>query len=117
MTATATDPSSSSRSRTASVLISDTTRNGPHCSSTCDITASDWMPVTRPTNRLRAELATPEVSGASADWDRAYIASSYPSMVLRPPSPTDAVSAPESIRRRTVSSLTPRKTAASRIRR
>ena len=39
------------------MLISETTRKGPHCSSTCDITGSDWMSVTSPTNRLRAELS------------------------------------------------------------
>jgi hypothetical protein len=62
-TATATEPSSSPRSWTASVLISETTRKGPHWSSTWDITGSDLMSVTRPTNRFRAELATPSGSG------------------------------------------------------
>jgi uncharacterized protein YaeQ len=40
-TAVATEPGSSPNSWTASVLISDTTRCGPHCSSTWDITVSD----------------------------------------------------------------------------
>ena len=75
-TATATEPSSSSRSRTASLLISETTRNGPHCSSTWAITSSSLMSVTRPTNRLRAELATPSGLGVVVAWARANLASS-----------------------------------------
>ena len=45
------------------MLISDTTRCGPHCISTCDITLSLSIAVTSPTKRLRAERPTPEGSG------------------------------------------------------
>ncbi len=70
-TATATEPSSSLRSVTASLLIKETTRKGPHWSSTCAITGSIRMSVTRPTNRLRAELPTPNGFGAVVAWLRA----------------------------------------------
>ena len=75
-TATATEPSSSWRSATASLLISETTRNGPHWSSTCAITVSIRMSVTRPTNRLRAELPTARGLRAEVVWLRTKVASS-----------------------------------------
>src|SRR5699024_6876400 len=61
-TATARTPGSSPSSRTASVLINETTRCGPHCISTCAITRSATTLVTNPTNRLRADLSTSEGS-------------------------------------------------------
>ena len=54
-TAVATDPGSSLSSRTASVLISETIRWGPHCISTWDITLSEVTVVTSPTSRFRAD--------------------------------------------------------------
>jgi len=50
MTATASEPGANSSSRTASVLISDTIRYGPHCISTCAITVSATTEVTSPTS-------------------------------------------------------------------
>src|SRR5699024_6448653 len=50
-TALATVPGASPSSRAASLLIRDTTRKGPHCSSTCAITRSMTTSVTRPTKR------------------------------------------------------------------
>ena len=75
-TATATEPSSSPSSRTASLLMSETTRCGPHCSSTSAITRSATMSVTRPTKRLRAEPATPDGSAGSTAFCLASCASS-----------------------------------------
>ena len=62
ITATASTPGSSPSSRTASLLISDTTRCGPHCISTWAITLSVITSVTSPTSRLRAERPTSEGS-------------------------------------------------------
>ena len=88
--------------------ISETTRNGPHWSSTWAMTASVRMSVTSPTNRLRAELARPSGRGGGAAWVRATRASSWPSTTFRPDSSTLADRVPASIQRRRVSSLTPR---------
>src|SRR5664279_1953278 len=116
-TATANLPGSSFISRAASLLISDTTVCGPHCISTWAITPSAITLVTRPTNRLRADLATPDGSGGGAAACRwANSASVTPSTTFRPTSSFDAGRVPESIHRRTVSSLTPSNSAASRIR-
>ena len=65
-TATANRPGSSCISRAASLLISDTTVCGPHCTSTCAITPSAITLVTRPTNRFRADRPTPDGSGCRA---------------------------------------------------
>ena len=70
-TAMATDPSSRARSSTASELINETTRNGPHCISTWAITVSRLMSVTSPTKRLRAERPTPLGSSTACAWSRA----------------------------------------------
>ncbi len=75
-TATATDPGSSPRSRTASLLISDTTRKGPHWSSTCAMTSSVLISVTSPTNRFRAEVAMSPGTSREAACLRATIATS-----------------------------------------
>ena len=107
-TAVATEPGSSPNSRTASVLISDTTRCGPHCSSTCDITVSEMISVTSPTNRLRAERPMSEGSAGSTALLRASRASSSPSTTVRPDSSCARESTPLSTQRRRVSSLTPR---------
>lgn len=56
--AVAIEPGSRPSSCTASVDISETTRCGPHCISTWDITVSEQTSVTSPTQRLRAELTT-----------------------------------------------------------
>src|SRR5690625_4562636 len=106
--ATANDPSSRPRSRTASLDKSETTRNGPHCNSTCAITASAWMSMTSPTKRFRAELARPPGIGGSEACSRANWATAWPSTTLRPESSTWTVKVPRSIQRRTESSLTPR---------
>ncbi len=90
--------------------------NGPHCNCTSAITPSTVTSVTRPTIRLRAELAMPSGSGGAAAWSRANSASCSPAMTLRPASSFSAVRAPASIQRRTVSSLTPSSAAASLIR-
>jgi hypothetical protein len=65
-TATARDPGANSSSRAASVLISETTRCGPHCSSIWVITTSVMTLVTSPTNRLRAERPTWDVGSGGA---------------------------------------------------
>src|SRR5699024_3354980 len=49
------EPTSRPRSWTASVEINEATRNGPHCSSTCDMTVSETILVTKPLSLLRAE--------------------------------------------------------------
>ena len=86
-TATASRPGSSRISRAASLLISDTTVCGPHCTSTCAITPSAMTLVTRPTNRFRADRPTPDGSGAGvAACCRENSASATPSMTLRPTS-------------------------------
>ena len=46
----------------------ETTRKGPHWSSTWAITSSVLMSVTSPTNRLRAELATPPGGPGGEAW-------------------------------------------------
>ena len=76
MAAIATDPSSSPRSRTASLDMSDTTRNGPHWSSTCAITESVRTSVTRPTKRFRAELDSHTGNGGGDACSRATFATS-----------------------------------------
>ena len=83
-TAVATDPGSSPSSRTASVLMRETTRCGPHCSSTCDITVSEMISVTSPTNRLRADRPISEGSAGRTAFLRASWASSRPSTTVRP---------------------------------
>ena len=97
--------------------MSETTVCGPHCISTCAITPSITTRVTSPTNRLRADRATPEGSAgrAAACW-RENSANATPSMTLRPASFVVTGREPASIHRRTVSSLTASKSAASRIR-
>src|SRR5699024_483452 len=60
-TAVARAPTSRPRSRTASADINDTTRYGPHCRSTCAITSSAAIAVTRPVNRFRALVPLPPV--------------------------------------------------------
>src|SRR5258705_7566678 len=116
-TATATLPGSRSSSRTASALINETTVKGPHCISTCAITLSVTTLVTSPTKRLRAELATVSGSlGAAAAFARANSASTSPAMTFRPDWSWLADRLPSSIQRRTLSSLTPNNSAASRTR-
>jgi len=66
MTATASAPGSSPRSRTASADINETTRWGPDWMSTCAITPSCCTRVTSPTNRLRALERTS--AGSAAAW-------------------------------------------------
>ena len=82
-TATASRPGSSCISRAASLLISDTTACGPHCTSTWAITPSAMTLVTSPTNRFRADLPIPDGSGGGADACRcANAASATPSMTF-----------------------------------
>src|SRR5262249_16864827 len=83
-TATASTPGRSPSSRTASALISDTTRCGPLWISTCAMTASVDTSVTKPTNRLRAERPTPVGSATSLAEDLANAARAAPSTTLRP---------------------------------
>ncbi len=117
-TATATLPGRSCNSSAASVLINDTTVNGPHCISTWVITLSLTTDVTSPTKRLRAEL--PMLSGSAGgagafvreNWARSSLA-----ITLRPAASRPTVNVPWLIQRRTVSSLTPSSSAAWRIRR
>ena len=85
-TATAREPTSSPRSRTASVDMSDTIRWGPHWSSTWDMTVSLAMAVTSPTIRLRALLPMPEGSPGATAIDWAWRASSVPATTCRPAS-------------------------------
>ncbi len=115
-TATASLPGSRPSWRADSLLISETTVCGPHCISTSAITVSATTRVTRPTNRLRAELAIPNGSGGGAACSRANSARTSPRMTFRPVSSCSALSAPVSTQRRTVSSLTPSRAAASLIR-
>ena len=97
----------------ASVLISETTRCGPHCISTCAITRSLTTAVTSPTNRLRAERSTPDGSDGGRAAERANSASATPSITSRLESSRLDGSLPASMLRRTVSSLTPNSAAAS----
>src|SRR6185312_4442499 len=99
-TATANEPTCRPRSRTASELISDTTRCGPHCISTWAITVSAVIAVTRPTNRLRADRPTPDGSAGGFAWVRANSASSAPAITARPAVSLPAPSCPPSIQRR-----------------
>src|SRR6202022_2609075 len=116
-TATATLPGASSSSRTASALINETTVKGPHCISTWAITLSVTTFVTSPAKRLRAELAMVSGSlGAAAAFARANSASTSPAMAFRPDWSWLAGRLPSSIQRRTLSSLTPNRSAASRTR-
>ena len=114
--ATARTPTSRPSSSAASRDISDTSRNGPAWISTWAITVSRTTRVTMPVSRLRAE--EPRVapgSGASCSWV-ANRARSAPSTEAGPPPWREAGSRPLSIHRRTVSSLTPSRPAASAIR-
>src|SRR5258705_2946146 len=116
-TATATLPGSRSSSRTASALINETTVKGPHCISTCAITLSVTTLVTSPAKRLRAELATVSGSlGAAAACAHANAPSTSPAMTFLPAWSWLAGRLPSSIQRRTLSSLTPSRSAASRTR-
>ena len=115
--ATATTPGSSPRSSAASRLISDTTRNGPACSSTWAITPSRVTLVTMPRNRLRADCATTTPGSAGSASRCAAWASTRPSTPCRPDGSRVVSSRPASAQRRTVSSLTPSSSAASAIRR
>src|SRR6185295_19987217 len=115
ITATASDPGCSPRSLAASLLISDTTRCGPHCISTCAITASVTTEVTSPTIRLRAEECTSPGSGAALACSRVNAARAAPSTTLRRETSRCTGNAPASIQRRTVSSLTPSRPATSEI--
>jgi hypothetical protein len=63
ITATASPPGSRPSSRTASLLINETTRCGPHWTSTYSITRSATTAVTNPTSRLRAERCTRGIGG------------------------------------------------------
>ena len=116
ITATASTPGSSPSSRTASLLISETTRCGPHCISTWAITLSVITSVTSPTRRLRAERPTSDGSGAAFACLRANAASAAPSTTLRFDASVCTGRVPASTHRRTVSSLTPSSRAASAIR-
>src|SRR5699024_10164532 len=91
-TALAILPGSSPSSRAASLLIRDTTRKGPHCSSTWAITVSITTSVTRPTKRLRAEEAVEPCSSGAAAISRACRATSVPSSTLRPAASVPALS-------------------------
>src|SRR5205814_835515 len=115
ITATATDPTSRASSSTASRLISATTRNGPAWMSTCAITASFTTAVTIPRRRLRADDSSDRPSGSPA-WPRTNPARSTPSITRCPCSSRVAASRPPSTQRRTVSALTPSRSAASPIR-
>jgi len=111
--AAARTPGSSPRSSAASLLISEMTRWGPDWISTSAITPSFSTRVTIPGNLLRAETCKWGSSGADSRIRRA---TSAPETVVGPDVEV-AGRRPESIQRRTVSSLTPSKPAASLIRR
>src|SRR5690606_10840161 len=117
-TAEASEPGVSPSSSTASALMRETTRNGPYWRSTWAMTPSRSTRVTRPVNRLRAEVETPPTSGSrrrsASSW--AKRARSAPSRTIRPASSRRASRRPSSTQRRTVSSLTPRSEAAWPIR-
>ncbi|KDN23556.1 hypothetical protein DV20_03460 [Amycolatopsis rifamycinica] len=112
-TATASTPGRRPSSRTASVLIRDTTRCAPHCSSTWAITLSAMTSVTSPTNLLRADRPTADGSSGAAACARANPANWAPSTTLRPAASSVVVSCPARTHLRTVSSLTPSRRAAS----
>jgi len=80
------------------------------------MTVSMTMSVTRPTKRLRADRPTPEGSSGRTAFSRASRARARPSTTVRDDASRSLSSVPSAIQRRTVSSLTPRNTAASRIR-
>ena len=82
--ATASTPGSSRSSVAASADISDTTRKGPHCKSTCAITESLITRVTKPVKRFRALSATGLPSSGAVAISCACAASSAPSMVVGP---------------------------------
>src|SRR5690625_3250777 len=114
ITAVTTDPTSRFKSSTASVDNRETSRYGPHWRSTCDITASLLIAVTRPSRWFRA-LEWWTLPGWSAS-SLAQAASSAPLTTARPASSLSALSLPESTHRRTVSSETPMRLAARLIR-
>src|SRR5664280_773588 len=112
-------PGSSWSSSAASRLIRDTMRCCPAWISTWAMTVSRTTRVTSPTNRLRADSETTgwgsgrSANAASSVANRARTA---PSMPRRPEPSVVAETRPLSAHRRTVSSLTPSRSAASRIR-
>src|SRR5680860_1214355 len=114
--AMATTPTSRPSSSTASRDIRDTMRNGPACISTCAITVSFTTRVTMPRIRLRADSSCTAPTGAGWAISRARAARSRPLTVSRPALSFAVSRRPESAIRRTVSSDTPRSSAASEIR-
>ena len=114
--AAASMPGSRPRSSAASRLISDTMRNGPACRSTCAITPSRCTRVTSPTKRLRADARASGNASARAParcqllHERDELG---PSITCMPFAAFRSVRRPCSPQRRTVSSLTPRRAAAS----
>lgn len=67
--AMATAPTSSPSASTASRDMSDTTRKGPHCSSTWAMTVSASTRVTMPRIRLRADSSRTGPGGAGCARD------------------------------------------------
>ena len=99
----------------ASALMRETRRYGPQIISTWAITWSFMTRVTRPVMRLRALTWAARLGSG---WSASSVASrarSVPSTTDRPPDRV-AESRPASTQRRTVSSLTPNRSAASAIR-
>ena len=110
------DPGSRPSWSADSVLISETTVNGPHCIWTCAITRrrdlgdqADEAIARRAGDASGSFGAVPAFRGRTA-------ASASPAITLRPDWSCPTGRVPSSIQRRTVSSLTPRSTAASLIR-
>ena len=114
--ATARTPTSSRSSSAASRDISETSRNGPAWISTCAMTVSRTTRVTMPGMRLRAEEDRVAPGDGGSRNVVATRARSAPSTRAGPPSSRVADSRSLSIQRRTVSSLTPSRDAASAMR-
>ena len=92
---------------------------GPAWISTWAMTVSRTTRVTRPTNRLRADSETSGCGSrrsADAASSVAKRAKTAPSILRRPEPSVVVATRPLSAHRRTVSSLTPSRSAASRMR-
>lgn len=118
--ATTIRPTSIPMSSTASVEIRDTTRKGPHCSSTWLITRSETTAVTIPVKWFRRERVSLEasMSGIREARERSVrkAATLAPSTHTCDASSLREAILPSSVQRLTVSSLTPKRLATSATR-
>ena len=114
--ATASEPTSRPRSRTASLDISETTRMRPALHVDLRHHAVELIAVTSPTNRFRALVSTSAGSGASPASSLRVRGEHRRRGSADRPASSLAGSRPASTHRRTVSSLTPSSRAASAIR-